>query len=836
MRTASFLSFCLILIDLQLISADPNPNYDYSILDNLPEPDYSNLNIQNFEQERESVFRNKNADQLELLDYTPLDDDKEYLSLTSTSDENPESLILYQDDSPENETSESDEKLIMPEIVSEQGPPGQPGLPGIKGSKGDVGPLGLTGKPGPPGNPGLNGVDGQPGEPGPPGLAGISKDGRPGNPGEQGLPGEPGPQGPIGLPGPEGKPGDTGPAGPIGPPGLPGEKGDKADFDNFLTEIKLADLADRLEPHIEFPEFPEIHHGSDGQDGDDGLQGPPGPPGLRGPPGRDGTDGFDGQRGEKGEKGDPGLRGANGICLARIGDYVSNIDVNLQPCPRGADGKQGAVGPAGPRGHTGIQGPPGNNGIDGQPGLPGAPGEPGVRGPPGEPGQVVYLKSDSPKVVHGKDGKPGEPGTPGVRGEPGPKGSPGIQGSTGPEGPEGPPGEIGPPGSNGKDGKDGLNGAPGAEGPPGPPGERGPPGPEGPRGHPGKAIKGLDGTAGMPGPKGARGSPGPIGSPGKDGAEGLRGPAGPPGAPGNPGSPGVCDASFCQQFSSSEALDKGSGTRMSNFSGYIYRIYSSFSELNDNFDQAPIGAFGFVLNSQKLLVRTETGWSPLILGTPMAPPCVNCDERNLSKLPANPTPKPAARIPHNYFPPDPSKTCHNLPHLKLVALDKPYFGGLGGIQNADFNCFRKSRTSGLPGTYRAFLSSNNQDLNKIVSEKSRSNIPICNLKEELLFNSWDDLINNYGNLHPNSRILTFEGRDISKYNYPEYIWHGSTVDGIRDSAGYCDSWRHSNNRNVGRVSRIQNRNLLGESSLRCDEQAFILCIRIRETRTRKSRR
>lgn len=98
-----------------------------------------------------------------------------------------------------------------------------------------------------------------------------------------------------------------------------------------------------------------------------------------------------------------------------------------------------------------------------------------------------------------------------------------------------------------------------------------------------------------------------------------------------------------------------------------------------------------------------------------------------------------------------------------------------------------------------------------------------------------DLVNNYGAMHPESRILTFDGRDISKYNYPKYIWHGSTSSGIRESSGYCDSWRQSNSNNFGRVSTIKDRTLLEETSLRCDEQAFILCIKIREKKTSKRR-
>ena len=115
-------------------------------------------------------------------------------------------------------------------------------------------------------------------------------------------------------------------------------------------------------------------------------------------------------------------------------------------------------------------------------------------------------------------------------------------------------------------------------------------------------------------------------------------------------------------------------------------------------------------------------------------------------------------------------------------------------------------------------------------ESSRSNIPICNLHDELLFRSWDELISNNGVMNEKSRILTFNGRDISKFKYPKYIWHGSTNRGIRESSGYCDSWRQSNPANFGRVSPIGGNRLLAEHTLRCDEQAFIMCIKIREQR------
>ena len=66
-----------------------------------------------------------------------------------------------------------------------------------------------------------------------------------------------------------------------------------------------------------------------------------------------------------------------------------------------------------------------------------------------------------------------------------------------------------------------------------------------------------------------------------------------------------------------------------------------------------------------------------------------------------------------YQPVDAMQSCEDIPHLKLIALDKAYNGSLGGLKRANFDCFRKSRTTALDGAYRAFLSNNNQDLRNI---------------------------------------------------------------------------------------------------------------------------
>lgn len=63
-----------------------------------------------------------------------------------------------------------------------------------------------------------------------------------------------------------------------------------------------------------------------------------------------------------------------------------------------------------------------------------------------------------------------------------------------------------------------------------------------------------------------------------------------------------------------------------------------------------------------------------------------------------------------------------------MALDKPMAGSMRGIRGADYECHRQARKSGLKGTYRAFLSSETQNLNSIIYYSRDRQIPIVNSK------------------------------------------------------------------------------------------------------------
>ena len=69
----------------------------------------------------------------------------------------------------------------------------------------------------------------------------------------------------------------------------------------------------------------------------------------------------------------------------------------------------------------------------------------------------------------------------------------------------------------------------------------------------------------------------------------------------------------------------------------------------------------------------------------------------------------------------------SLPQLRLVALNQPLSGDLGGVAGADYQCYQQSFKSGATGIYRAFLSDKMQNVKNIIADKY-FNLPVVNLK------------------------------------------------------------------------------------------------------------
>lgn len=167
------------------------------------------------------------------------------------------------------------------------------------------------------------------------------------------------------------------------------------------------------------------------------------------------------------------------------------------------------------------------------------------------------------------------------------------------------------------------------------------------------------------------------------------------------------------------------------------------------------------------------------------------------------------------------------PGLHLIALNAPQSGNMRGIRGADFLCFQQARAIGLKGTFRAFLSSKLQDLYTIVRRSDRDSIPILNLKDQVLFSSWESMFgDNASKMKDNAPVYSFDGRDILRDSaWPEkMVWHGSSTKGHRQTDHYCETWRAGERAVSGLASSLQSGRLLQQTTSSCSGSYIVLCI------------
>uniref|UniRef100_A0A3Q2CG81 Collagenase NC10/endostatin domain-containing protein n=1 Tax=Cyprinodon variegatus TaxID=28743 RepID=A0A3Q2CG81_CYPVA len=165
--------------------------------------------------------------------------------------------------------------------------------------------------------------------------------------------------------------------------------------------------------------------------------------------------------------------------------------------------------------------------------------------------------------------------------------------------------------------------------------------------------------------------------------------------------------------------------------------------------------------------------------------------------------------------------------LHLIALNAPQSGNMRGIRGADFLCFQQARAVGLKGTFRAFLSSKLQDLYTIVRRSDRDSFPIMNLKNQVLFSSWESIFSeDKSKMRENVPLYSFDGRDILRDSaWPEkMVWHGSSKKGHRQMDHYCETWRAGDRAVTGLASSLQSGHLLQQTPSSCSSSYVVLCI------------
>ncbi|WKX90927.1 hypothetical protein Q1695_009626 [Nippostrongylus brasiliensis] len=469
-------------------------------------------------------------------------------------------------------------------------------------------------------------------------------------------------------------------------------------------------------------------------------------------------------------------------------------------------------------------------------------------------------------------GERGEPGPPGVclqqcrDGQPGPSGPPGPQGPQGVDGPPGPPGPPGEPGyvqqsSFGGGPVQAMPGPPGVAGPPGPPGPQGIQGPRGEAGYPGRDGRDFQGLTDHdielivrhPLLKGEKGecahSTTTVFQPPIDGSRALynrdqvstkgdKGDRGMPGPPGPPGAPG----------SSHQTTYGGDAS--------VVRVYPSTHELFSS--RVLIGTLAFATATQQLYIKVNNGWKEVMLGAfypiieqrqsletarPATRPPSSSARRELPAPEPNPGPAPvldqtSLPAPKPAYPQDtpmPPPRFHPKPPpfitkvhrdrmIHLIALNSPFDGNMRGMRGADLQCYREARMAGFTTTFRAMLSSNVQDMLRIV-HTADWDTPVVNIRGEHLYASWRAVLND--GQRGAQPLYSFDRRDVLTDNHwPEKrIWHGSKSGGIR-AGDYCDGWR-SNYASLSAMAgdlRIPG-GLISEAQLvSCDQKLIVLCV------------
>jgi len=337
----------------------------------------------------------------------------------------------------------------------------------------------------------------------------------------------------------------------------------------------------------------------------------------------------------------------------------------------------------------------------------------------------------------------------------------------------------------------------------------GPPGPKGLKGNRGKNGYGIKGATGNPGSKGEKGDtivlppPAPV-----KGEQGEKGEQGPKGNEGKPGSPGKARSPVITLANEDD----------------MYNMFGMFE----------VGQMAILLTTDDVFIRTRTKWKQ-ITGVAVGGPASNLafEKANLVKT-TNPPKVTTPSILKNIMLPV-AGIFPKKPYLRLVALNQPMSGDLGGVPGADYHCFQQSYSSGALGTYRAFLSDKMQSIKNIIAEKY-FHLPVVNLKGMQIFSSWNDPFNatSYAAFNPTIPIFSFDGKDIrndARWR-SQAIWHGSHANGESHSAGHnCRNWWRSKPFLKGIGSSISEyMPAMNEEQFACDNKLAVLCIQIEPER------
>lgn len=163
----------------------------------------------------------------------------------------------------------------------------------------------------------------------------------------------------------------------------------------------------------------------------------------------------------------------------------------------------------------------------------------------------------------------------------------------------------------------------------------------------------------------------------------------------------------------------------------------------------------------------------------------------------------------------------------LVALDQAQTGNLGGVQGADGLCQTQAQAAGMPGTFRAFLSSSSQDVKDLVSGASAA-LPVVNTQGQVMFSSWAAVFSTQ-EWADNVELYNFAGaavQDGTGGATDADAWHGSQPDGTVYAGKTCQDWTSASSSSEGANGELDQHELLRQETHNCDNTFAVVCVRL----------
>lgn len=226
------------------------------------------------------------------------------------------------------------------------------------------------------------------------------------------------------------------------------------------------------------------------------------------------------------------------------------------------------------------------------------------------------------------------------------------------------------------------------------------------------------------------------------------------------------------------------------------------------------GTMAYVIATGSLFLKVSQGWKEIQLGS-------------LIYLSNNIVPQDEPRVAYQIRGQTTERIQSATARLNLVALNQPHSGGMTGLDTADRLCYEQAKAMGLAPNYRAFISSNRQDLAHVVYPGFRETLPVTNLRGDVMFRNWRSIFSGDGGpIDARIPIYSFDGRDVLADPFwpQKSIWHGSTSRGLRVVDKHCETWRADHVSVMGQSSSLTSGLLLGQQTRSCSNEYIVLCI------------